>query len=56
MKTRQLERELKLKKEFTYDLRTLFGLRNSSTCATLETEQAKKSLVTPSGGKRIDSN
>ena len=40
LKNKQLEKELSLKKEFTYDLRTLYGLRSSGE--SNEAEFAKK--------------
>ena len=36
LKSKQLEKELSLKKEFTYDLRTLYGLRSSGESNELE--------------------
>lgn len=36
LKNKKLEKELSLKKEFTYDLRTLYGLRSSGESNEVE--------------------
>lgn len=43
LKNKQLEKELSQKKEFTYDLRTLYGLRSSGD--SNETEFSKKGTI-----------